>query len=93
LCWHLLTKETDYLYARPAMVAKKIRDMELASGQPAKKGGRRGAAYAYNIKSLRDQEKAIAENAERAYVHLVNAWQPRPPKDGARGRLKTARHE
>ena len=91
LCWHLLTKDADYLFARPAMVAKKIRDMELASGQPAKKGARRGAAYAYNIKSLRDQEKAIAENAERAYAHLVSAWQPWCPRDGARGRLKTAR--
>jgi hypothetical protein len=54
LCWHLLTKEADYLWARPALVAKKTRDMELASGQPMKKGGKPGSAYAYNLKTLRN---------------------------------------
>jgi transposase len=93
LCWNLLTKEADYLWARPALVAKKIRDMELASGEPVKKGSKPGPAYAYNVKALRNQEKTIAENAERAYEHLVGAWQPRQPEDAARERLKTARHE
>ena len=78
LCWHLLTKEADYLWARPALVAKKIRDMELASDQPMKKGGMPGSAYAYNVKTLRNQEKTIGENAQRAYEHLVGAWQSRP---------------
>lgn len=77
----------------PALVAKKIRDMELASGQPMKKGGKPGSAYAYNVKALRNQEMTIAENAERAYELLVASWQPRRPKDAARGRLKTARRE
>ena len=43
-----------------------------------KKGNRRGPAYAYNVKALRNQEMAIAEQAERAYRHLVAQWQPRP---------------
>ena len=38
LCWHLLTKETDYLWARPALVDIKKRSMELQAGQPTKKG-------------------------------------------------------
>ena len=38
LCWHLLTKETDYLWARPALVAIKKRSMELQAGQPAREG-------------------------------------------------------
>src|SRR6476646_2767024 len=38
LCWHLLTKEVDYQWARPALVANKIRAMELQAGQPARKG-------------------------------------------------------
>jgi len=46
LCWHLLTKEQDYLWARPALVAKKARDMELRAGLSQKKGNRRGPAYA-----------------------------------------------
>jgi transposase len=36
LCWHLLTKDVDYLWARPALVAKKVRGMEIKSGQLVK---------------------------------------------------------
>ena len=39
-CWHLLTKNVDYQLARPALVAQKVRAMELQAGQPAKKGNR-----------------------------------------------------
>jgi len=45
LCWHLLTKESDYLWARPALVANKKRSLELQAGLPARKGNRRGSAY------------------------------------------------
>jgi transposase len=37
-----------------------------------KKGNKRGPAFAYNLKALRNQEMAIAEQAERAYEHLVS---------------------
>nr|WP_245501929.1 IS110 family transposase [Mesorhizobium sp. M2A.F.Ca.ET.039.01.1.1] len=43
LCWHLLTKEEDYLWARPSLVAHKVRSMELQAGKPQKKG-RAGAS-------------------------------------------------
>jgi transposase len=79
LVWHLLAKETDYLWARPALVAHKLRALELRAGRPMQKGNKRGPAYAYNVKALRAQEMAIAEQAERAYEHLVGRWQPRPP--------------
>ncbi len=36
------------------------------------KGSRRGPAY--NVKALRHQERAIAEQAERAYEHFVGQW-------------------
>jgi hypothetical protein len=32
--WHLLTKDVDYLSARLALVARKVRGMEIACGQP-----------------------------------------------------------
>ena len=80
LVWHLLSKSTDYLWARPALVAHKLRALELQAGRPMQKGNRRGPAYAYNVKALRDQEMAIAEQAERAYEHLVGHWRPRPPR-------------
>src|SRR5947209_7495506 len=60
LCWHLLTKETDYLWARPALVANKVRAMELQAGMPARKGNKRGPAYAYNVKELRERETEVA---------------------------------
>ena len=41
------------------------------TGRPAKKGNKRGPSYAYNVKELRDREKAVAEQAERAYEQLV----------------------
>lgn len=34
LCWHLLTKSEDYLWARPALVANKTRSMQLQAGHP-----------------------------------------------------------
>lgn len=82
LCWRLLTDETDYLWARPALVANKIRALELAAGRP-KQMGRRGAASAYNVKSLREQERRLVEQAERAYQHFVGEWRAKP-KPGAR---------
>lgn len=88
LCWHLLTKETDYRWARPALVATKRRAMELRSGQPQKKGNKPGPAYAYNVKALRDQEMEIARHAEQAYEHFVGQWQTRPKT--VRGRSKPA---
>jgi transposase len=89
LCWHLLTKDTDYRWIRPALVASKRRAMELKSGMPQKKGNQPGPAHAYNSKILRDQEMEIARHAERAYEQFVAQWQTRP-KDKVRGRLKSA---
>ena len=92
ICWHVLSKDADYLWMRPALVATKVRAMELQAGAPSKKGAR-GPAYAYNIKALRDQEAAIAAQAERAYEHMVAHWQPKKPMDNVRGRLKSAEHK
>ena len=80
LCWHMLTKNEDYRWARPSLVAHKRRAMELAAGKPQKKGSARGAAYAYNVKALRNQEMQIAERAQESYEHFVAAWQPRPKR-------------
>jgi transposase len=93
LCWHVLTKQVDYLWARPALVATKVRAMELQAGQPARKGNKRGPAYSYNVKELRDREMKAAEQAERAYERFVAHWQPRPPKGKVRERLNPTRLE
>lgn len=80
LCWHLLSKETEYLWKRPALVAHKTRAMELQAGAPMKKGKRRGEAYAYNVKELRDHEITRVEQAQQAYEEFVSRWQPHRPK-------------
>ena len=56
----------------------------LQAGHPQQKGSRRGPAYAYNIKALRDREILIAAQAERNYEQFVSQWKPRRPKSGAR---------
>jgi transposase len=92
LSWHVLTKEEDYLWARPALVANKTRAMELQAGLPQKKGNQRGLAYAYNVKALRDQELELAKQAERNYARFVGSWRTRRSKDEARERLNPARN-
>ena len=82
LCWHMLTRGEDYRWARPSLVAQKHRSMELAAGQPQKKGNKRGAAYAYNVKELRHQEMQIAERAQESYEHFVAAWRSHPSTKG-----------
>jgi transposase len=45
IVWHLLRHGEDYAWVRPALHAKKLRDLELRSGQPSRRG-QRGTAYA-----------------------------------------------
>jgi hypothetical protein len=77
LCWHLVTKEQDYAFARPSLVAFKRRKLELAAGAPAARA-RRGPGYEYNDKQLRRHEREILEQAKHAYATLIAHWQPKP---------------
>ena len=79
LAWHLLTKEEDYAFARPALVAMKERQMQLKAGAKSRRGGNSpGAARDYSIKELREKERALVEQAEQAYVRFVSAWSEKP---------------
>lgn len=91
LCWHLLSKDVDYQWARPGLVASKLRSMQLQAGMPARKGGKRGIAYVYNVKELRDREIDIARTAESVYERFVSHWQPRRPTAGRTGAAKEDR--
>jgi transposase len=79
IVWHLLRHGEDYAWVRPALHAKKLRDLELRSGQPACRG-QRGTGYAYNIARTRRQERRRAEQAEIAYRRQTEAWTRRGPK-------------
>ena len=79
LCWHLITKEEDYAFARPSLVAHKRRSLELAAGATPRPGPVAGPSHDYHIKELRDAEKKLVEQQERAYEVLVAHWQPQKP--------------
>lgn len=66
IIWHMLRKDEDYAGVRPALHAGKLRDLELRSGQPARRG-QRGAGYEYNLTRVRQEERRRAEQAETAY--------------------------
>ena len=77
LVWHVLTKEQDYLWVRPALHATKLRRLELTAGH-APVRGQRGSAYDYNIKG--DQERRRVQQAEKVYERFVAGWNRRGPR-------------
>jgi hypothetical protein len=79
LCWHLVTHDQDYAFARPSLVAHKRRSLELAAGHPSRRGSTAGQSRDYHIKALRDQERDFVEQQERAYEVMVAGWQPKKP--------------
>jgi transposase len=79
LAWHLITKDQDYAFARPALTAHKRRKLELTAGAPSRRGNYRQPGAAYNDKQRRNAEAAAAERAEHAYQVLVAHWQSRKP--------------
>jgi len=85
IIWHLLTKNEDYAFARPALLEAKIRQMEIKAGLPSKRGGNKpGRARDYNIKALREKERALVAQAEAAYTRFVAAWSERPKENPRR---------
>lgn len=93
LAWHLLTKEEDYAFARPALVAMKERQMQLKAGAKSRRGGNTpGPARDYSVKALREKERAFVEQAEKAYVRFVSAWSEKPePRRKRPGGKRVAR--
>jgi transposase len=80
LFWHLLTKDEDYAYAQPSLTRKKLRRLELLAGAP--KGEVSPGIWSAN-KAMRQAERELAEQAERAYQRSVRDWQSTQKKNGA----------
>ena len=78
IAWHVLTKDEDYDWMRPALTQKKRRSLELQAGCPSARGNRRGRAYEHNLASVRAHEIAASEQAERAYQRFVAQWKTTP---------------
>ena len=79
LCWHLIDRNEDYAFARPSLTAHKRRQLELAAGAQSRRGPVAGPSREYHIKQLRDQEKAIVEQQERAYEVTIAHWKQQRP--------------
>jgi transposase len=85
IVWHLLSKNEDYAFGRPALLQAKIRQMEIKAGLPTKRGGNKpGRARDYSIKALREQERALVAQAEAAYSRFVAAWREKPKSSNRR---------
>lgn len=76
IIWHMLTKATDYIWVRPALMSRKIRAVELRAGAPANRA-QRGAAYDYNIPDKRAAERTRVEHAEAHYLRFTGGWRKR----------------
>jgi transposase len=77
--WHMLRRGEDYIWVRPALHARKLRNLELRAGQKPRRG-QRGAAHAYNCAEVRSEQTRRAESGEAAYRHLTEDWQAKGPK-------------
>jgi transposase len=82
LAWHLLTRGQDYAFARPGIVARKRRRLELAAGAPRRKSGP-NASPIWASTAQHQAERRVVEQAESAYRRLVADWQSAGPKVGA----------
>jgi transposase len=82
LCWHLLSKEEDYAFARPSLTRQKTRRLELVAGAaplPRRHAGARVSPSA----EQRGAEQALQRQAEHAYRRLVADWRATLPREGA----------
>lgn len=77
IIWHMLTKGTDYIWMRPALLARKFRSIELRAGLPASHA-KRGSAYDYNIPEKRAEERSRVEVAEQNYANFASRWRAKP---------------
>ena len=83
IVWYVLRRDEPFAWQRPALVAHKHRQLQLQAGMPPQHGNRKGIAAAYNLKSVRDQERAVAEQAEKTYQRLFSRWKQVRPVDAS----------
>src|SRR5690606_397366 len=77
ILWHMLSKDAEYIWIIPALLARQFRAHELRAGLPTTHA-RRGTAYDYSIPAKRAEEGARVEEAEAAYTEPTSRWRTRP---------------
>jgi transposase len=81
LAWHLLTRGEDYAFARPSLVRRKLRTLELKAGAPRAKPGPKPDPVWNTTNDA--AERRLAAQAEATYRRLVADWRAGGPKAGA----------
>jgi hypothetical protein len=76
ITWNMLSPGEDYAFARPTLVAQKIRKAELAAGAPRRQGGRGRGRATVSATQRKELERQLATQAEVAYRRLVADWRP-----------------
>lgn len=82
LCWHLLTKDEDYAFARPSLTRQKTRRLELLAGASPLPRRHTGATVT-PTPNQREAELALGQQAEQAYRRLIADWRSTAPRGGA----------
>ncbi len=85
ICWHLLSKEQDYAFARPSLTRQKTRRLELTAGAP-RRPRRPGGPRLTPTPEQRASERELQQQAELAYKRLVQDWRSTAPggREGTR---------
>jgi transposase len=83
LFWCLLTRGEDYAFAQPSLTKKKMRRLELQAGAPRRQGGR--GIWTTN-EAMRQAERELALQAQRAYERTVKDWQQNKGASATPGR-------
>lgn len=86
LFWCLLTRGEDYAFAQPSLTKKKMRRLELLAGAPKRQGGR--SVWSTNA-AMREAERELALQAQRAYERTVADWQQKKGAGATKGRASS----
>jgi len=86
LFWCLLTRGEDYAFAQPSLTKKKMRRLELQAGAPRFQGGR--GVWSTND-AMRQAERELALQAQRAYERTVKDWQQNKRASATAGRASS----
>lgn len=81
ICWHMLTYEQDYAFARASLTREKLRGLELLTGAERNRG-RRHPERVFAPRLQHELERQLAAQAETAYKRLTADWCPSAPFSG-----------
>ncbi len=77
LFWCMLGRGEDYAHQRPALTKKKLRQLELTAGAPART--KQAAGIWSTNRAILHAERALAEQAEVSYKRMVTDQQAGQP--------------